>query len=124
MPKTNGYWKGERGNGLWYSDNPAVFNVTKGKGVEFIDGRPNFSSWSKANIVFKPGVLDGTDNDFSKVYKQIQSDYNLPSRSAAERLLKELGLTPHHKSTTIIELIPTELHCNILHIGTASDLRR
>ncbi|MFV0379201.1 MAG: HNH endonuclease [Anaerorhabdus sp.] len=33
------------------------------------------------------------------------------------------GLTPHHTSTTSIDLIPTDLHGNIPHIGSASDLR-
>ncbi|WP_082147841.1 HNH endonuclease [Bacillus sp. LK2] len=37
--------------------------------------------------------------------------------------LKEKGLTPHHKSSTEIELIPTDFHANIPHIGSASNLR-
>ncbi|MBJ8190366.1 HNH endonuclease [Bacillus cereus] len=37
--------------------------------------------------------------------------------------LKEKRLTSHHKSSTEIELIPTDLHANIPHIGSASDLR-
>jgi len=32
-------------------------------------------------------------------------------------------VTPHHSGTTVIELIPTDLHKNVPHIGTASDLR-
>lgn len=123
LPKSNGHWKGEPGNGTWYSDKPEVKRVTNGEGVEFKEGRPNFTPWSEGEIVFEKGQLSGTINDFSLVYKQIQEQYNLPSKNAAKKLLKQAGVTPHHKSDTIIELIPTDLHMNIPHIGSASDLR-
>ncbi|WP_115610357.1 HNH endonuclease [Bacillus sp. H1a] len=45
------------------------------------------------------------------------------SKNQGKAWLKERGLTPHHKSSTEIGLIPTELHANIPHIGSASDLR-
>ncbi|XOQ15210.1 MAG: LXG domain-containing protein [Shouchella clausii] len=123
LPRTNGKWEGEPGNGKWYSDKPEVKNITNGEGVEFINGRPNFSPWSEGDIVFEKGKLTGTPNDFSLVYEQIQHQYNLPSKNAAKKLLKQAGVTPHHKSNTVIELIPTDLHGNIPHIGSASDLR-
>ncbi|MCG1021432.1 T7SS effector LXG polymorphic toxin [Sutcliffiella horikoshii] len=123
LPKSNGHWKGEPGNGTWYSDKPEVKRITNGEGVEFNEGRPNFTPWSEGEIVFEKGQLSGTINDFSLVYKQIQEQYNLPSKNAAKKLLKQAGVTPHHKSDTIIELIPTDLHMNIPHIGSASDLR-
>ncbi|TYS59876.1 hypothetical protein FZC74_06890 [Sutcliffiella horikoshii] len=123
LPKSNGHWKGEPGNGIWYSDKPEVNRVTNGEGVEFKDGRPNFTPWSEGEIIFEKGQLSGTLDDFSLVYKQIQEQYNLPSKNAAKKLLKQAGVTPHHKSDTIIELIPTDLHINIPHIGSASDLR-
>jgi len=47
----------------------------------------------------------------------------LNSRNAAKNLLKQQGLTPHHLDNTTIQLIPTKLHGNIPHIGSASDLR-
>lgn len=34
-----------------------------------------------------------------------------------------MGVTPHHANTTRIQLIPKDLHGNIPHIGSASDLR-
>ncbi len=41
------------GNGKWYSDKPEVKSITNGEGVEFIDGRPKFTPWSKGSIKFK-----------------------------------------------------------------------
>src|SRR5699024_1355870 len=42
LPRNNGHWKGEPGNGKWYSDKQEVKNITNGEGVEFTNGRPNF----------------------------------------------------------------------------------
>ncbi len=123
LPRTNGKWNGEPGNGVWYSDKAEVQSITTGKGVEFIDGRPNFTPWSKGSIKFKKGMLDGTKNDFNLVYEKIMQLKGFKSQNQAKYWLKEKGLTPHHKSSTEIELIPTDLHSNIPHIGSASDLR-
>lgn len=38
-------------------------------------------------------------------------------------MLKDIGVTPHHKSPTKIELIPSGLHGNIPHIGSAAEMR-
>lgn len=38
-------------------------------------------------------------------------------------MVEEKGLTPHHLDNNTIQLIPTDLHKNIPHIGSASDLR-
>ena len=72
---------------------------------------------------YSKGKLTGTYDDFTLVYDEIQQQYNPPSKNAAKKLLKKAGVTPHHKSNTVIELIPTELHGNVPHIGSASDLR-
>ncbi|GLI86629.1 hypothetical protein ANABIO32_44660 [Rossellomorea marisflavi] len=123
LPRTNGKWDGEPGNGKWYSEKPEVKRVTMGKGVEFLDGRPNFTPWSKGSIKFKEGMLDGTKVDFKLVYAKIMKIKGFNSQNQAKVWLKEKGLTPHHKSATEIELIPTDLHANVPHIGSASDLR-
>jgi hypothetical protein len=123
LPRNNGHWKGEPGNGKWYSDKPEVKKITNGEGVEFKEGRPNFTPWSEGDLEFGKGQLSGTIEDFSLVYEHIKTQYNLPSKNAAKKLLKQAGVTPHHKSETVIELIPTDLHKNVPHIGSASDLR-
>lgn len=91
--------------------------------MEFKNGRPDFSSWSKGDLNFKPGQLDGTPNDFALVYEKIQQQYKLPSKNATKKLLKDIGVTHRHKSPTKIELIPSDLHGNIPHIGSAADMR-
>ncbi|MEX0136654.1 glycohydrolase toxin TNT-related protein [Bacillus nitratireducens] len=123
LPRNDGHWKGEPGNGKWYSDKTKVKSITNGEGVEFIDGRPNFTPWSKGSIKFKEGMLDGSKNDFNLVYEKIMQLKGFKSKNQGKAWLKEKGLTPHHKSSTEIELIPTDLHANVPHIGSASDLR-
>ncbi len=70
------------------------------------------------------GDLTGKHSDFSLVYEQIMKSKNLSSKTQAKKWLSQKGLTPHHASLTEIQLIPTDLHKNIPHIGSASDLRR
>lgn len=124
LPRTGGTWQGEPGNGKWFSDKLAVQEVTRGKGVPFVNGRPDFTEWSKGTVKFQEGVLDGTKDDFKAVYEYIAKQKNLSSPTAAKKLLKEQGLTPHHLDTQTIQLIPTKLHGNVPHAGSASDMRR
>ncbi|WP_447878780.1 hypothetical protein [Serratia fonticola] len=51
LPKTNGRWDGKSGESNWYSDLPDVNEITGGKPVPFINGRPDFSAWSKGNTI-------------------------------------------------------------------------
>ncbi|MEG0672346.1 hypothetical protein, partial [Clostridium sp.] len=123
LPRTNGKWTGEPGNGKWFSNNPEVNKITGGKGVEFKNGRPDFSPWKKGKLKFKEGVLDGSSNDFNAIYDKIKQAKGFKSRNQAKDWLREKGLTPHHKSSTEIDLIPKNLHKKIPHIGSASELR-
>jgi hypothetical protein len=123
LPRAGGLWAGEAGDGLWFSSKTEVNQITDGQGIQFKNGRPDFSPWSKGSIEFEPGQLNGTDSDFGLVYKAIAKEKNLPSAAAAENYLREAGLTPHHVDNTTIQLIPTALHKNVPHIGSASDLR-
>ena len=125
MPRSNGHWEGEPGNGLWYSDIDEVKAITGGEGIPFVNGRPDFSKWSKGELIFEKDVLNGTKDDFNKVYTRIkeQSGGSITSNNGAREFLSMMELTPHHYSNTIIQLIPTSLHGNIPHIGSASDMR-
>lgn len=124
LPKSYGNWiSGTRGNGFWKSDLPQVNAITKNKPIKYVNGRPVFTPWSKGRIPFQPGELDGSEKDFDKVYDFIMKKYKLSSRSAAETYLRNARLTPHHLNNTTIELIPMDLHSNVPHIGSASDLR-
>ena len=123
LPRTKGRWDGEPGNGKWYSDKPEVIEATGGKPIPFKNGRPDFSEFSKGRIKFKPGELKGTNKDFDLVYEKVKNVKGLSSRNAAKQYLKQKGLTPHHVDGSTIELVPTKIHGNVPHIGSASDLR-
>ena len=123
LPRNNGEWEGIPGESKWKSYNPDVNNITNGQGIPFKNGRPDFSEWSKGSFSFESGALDGTQKDFRKVYKKIKKQYNLKNQKQAKALLKKLGVTPPHYSLTEIQLIPTDLHANIPHVGAAYDLR-
>ncbi|WP_057913841.1 T7SS effector LXG polymorphic toxin [Peribacillus muralis] len=123
LPRTNGRWEGNPGNGKWYSENPEVLTVTGGVPVEFKNKRPIFSPWSKGQLKFKEGQLNGSDGDFKLVYEKLMKAKGFSSQNQAKNWLREKGLTPHHADDITIQLIPTKLHKNIPHIGSASDLR-
>ena len=123
MPRNNGRWSGKEGNSIWHSDIEAVNKITGGEGIPFVNGRPDFSKWSKGTIPFIDGVLNGTKSDFNKVYEAVKKKYKLSSNEQARKLLFDLRLTPHHLSNNVIILVPTDLHGNIPHIGSASDMR-
>lgn len=124
LPRTKGRWEGTPGNGKWYSDKPEVNAVTKGEPIVFKDNRPIFTPWSKGTIKFKKGELTGENSDFAKVYKRIKKMKGFKTQAEAEDWLKYTAkLTPHHLDNNTIQLIPTALHKNVPHIGSASDLR-
>ncbi|KIN36569.1 T7SS effector LXG polymorphic toxin [Bacillus subtilis] len=124
LPRTKGRWEGTPGNGKWYSDKPEVNAVTKGEPVVFKDNRPIFTPWAKGTIKFKRGELTGENSDFAKVYKRIKKMKGFKTQAEAEDWLKYTAkLTPHHLDNKTIQLIPTALHKNVPHIGSASDLR-
>ncbi|GIN66295.1 putative ribonuclease YokI [Bacillus sonorensis] len=124
LPRNYGRWEGVPGNGKWYSDRPEVIAITKGAPVVFKDGRPDFTPWKVGeDLKFKSGELKGTNADFDKVYERIMIEKNLKSLNQAKIWLRKEKLTPHHLDRTTIQLIPTDLHKNVPHIGSASDLR-
>ncbi len=125
LPRSKGKWSdpSKPGESDWHSDKKPVKDVTGGCGIPFKNGRPDFSKWSKGELKFKKGVLDGTDADFDKVYQAIGKQKGI-SKTAAKKWLSQEGLTPHHLDDRTIQLIPTDLHGNVPHTGSASDMRK
>lgn len=74
LPRSNGSWSREERNSTWYSDNKGAKSITKNKGVEFKNGYPDFSHYSKGTYNFNN--LDGTDKDFAKEYERIKKEKN------------------------------------------------
>jgi hypothetical protein len=63
-------------------------------------------------------------NDFALVYKKMMQEWGFKTQKAAAKWLKENKITLHHASDTKMQLVPTDLHSNIPHAGSASDLRK
>ena len=123
MPKSNGQWiEGTPGNGLWKSDIPEVNAITKNKPIPFKDGKPDFSLWQHGDDIKVKG-LTGADSDFGKIYQQMVDDMGFKTKNEAKLWLSQNNLTPHHFDNETVKLIPTDLHGNIPHKGSASDLR-
>lgn len=47
MPRNNGRWSADAGESNWYSSNSDVNAVTGNKPILFVDGKADFSAWSK-----------------------------------------------------------------------------
>ena len=125
LPRSNGSWLGEPGNGEWYSTIKDVIDITKGKPVVFTNGRPDFTPWSEGSLKFDPGELTGGRSDFNKGYKAIKESKGFGTMAEAEKWFKkDRGLTLHHLSDTELQMAPTKLHSKIPHVGSASDMRR
>lgn len=124
LPRTNGEWVGIPGNGQWFSYNPQVLEITHGEGVTFVGERPDFSTWGPERLFFQEGELKGRKADFKEIYKALMKERGFASQAEAKKWLRTNKLSPHHESRTIIELVPTALHSNIPHTGSASDLRK
>ncbi|MDA8327588.1 MAG: HNH endonuclease, partial [Betaproteobacteria bacterium] len=122
LPVTNGQWSGTPGNSNWASFNDSVNAITGGQPIPFRNGYPDFSQWSQGTFTFDN--LTGTNTDFGVVYDAVAQEYGLANRTAGQNLLRDLGLTPHHVEDGLtIELVPTDVHGNVPHIGGASNLR-
>ncbi|WP_367317894.1 HNH endonuclease [Megamonas funiformis] len=63
------------------------------------------------------------EKDFGKIENKVKELKGFKTRREAKEWLRNNELTGHHKSATEIELVPTKLHQNVPHIGSASDMR-
>ncbi|MCI3938387.1 DUF4280 domain-containing protein [Chryseobacterium aahli] len=123
LPKTNGEWvEGTPGNGLWKSDKPEVNAITNNEPIPFTNGRPDFSKW-KVGDDLKVDGMTGADSDFPKIYEKMKQEYGFKTQKEAKEWLSQQGLTPHHLDDKTVQLIPTDLHGNVPHKGSASDMR-
>ena len=123
LPKTKGKWiEGTRGEGIWKSEIDAVNKISNGEGIPFKDGLPDFSKWDLGKIEIDG--MTGTKKDFSLAHKKMMREYGFKTQKQVEDWLKEEGLTLHHMEDGIhLQLVPSDLHNNIPHIGGASMLR-
>lgn len=145
LPKSNGKWVGEVGNSKWVPDKRYVpphktYNNLKNKswgqimkennidGINFKDGVPDFDNVSKME----------TKIDYNNIPKEAKKKLlqEKPNRDALheyfyEKLAKENNMTvqeiksfketknlvPHETIDGRIQLIPREIHDNVVHEG-------
>lgn len=68
--------------------------------------------------------------EYHRMWMRLDDDFDnfqsvkIKVQAAASNLLSKEGLTTHHLDKTTIQLVPSNLHNKIPHIGSASDLRR
>ena len=132
IPVNNGSWTNPArpGNSGWVSSNANVNAVTGGKPVQFKNGMVNFGPWSqgRVNVPTMTGRVNGSGNDLQLGRDALREKYGLTSDAAAQRWLRERGLTLHHNANGVsLDLIPSDLHNTrnggIPHSGGASILR-
>ena len=53
----NGHWTDptKPGNSGWMSNDPQVNAITGGQPIQFVNGRPDLTPWSKMSVNFQPG---------------------------------------------------------------------
>lgn len=105
------------------ADGSTTYYDKKGNKVTYNkDGYPDFSEYSE--IDFTVDNMDGTNKDFSKVYKKMKDDFGFKSQKEAQEWLAKEGLTPHHHiNGKTIQLVDKTIHDTFQHTGGASILR-
>ncbi len=125
--KSQGSWEGARGNSKWQSTDPDVIRATGDGSVQFRNGYPVFDRVGE--VRFKKGELTGLDSDFgladARYAAQLGGNWT-PQMVKAFRQGEINGTKytwHHHQNKRYMQLVPTDLHDNIPHIGGASKLR-
>lgn len=129
MPRDGdrGHWKNKETMNVWVSDVPEVNAITKGKGIHFVGSgdkkMPDFTPWSRGSVKFAKGALTGDDeHDFNLFYEKLAKRRGW-KKSEARKYVKRNGLTLHHVGCNELQMVPTALHENVAHTGTASMIR-
>ncbi len=130
IPSSNGSWEGEVGNSGWKSTKPEVIAVTKGKSVEFKNGFPDFSPWSKGEVKL-PNMkgnytsdFEDADELFATQNKWFKADGS-PDAGKVTKMRSDESLTwHHHEDRETMLLVPKDLNNKISHTGGGSLSRR
>ena len=130
---TGGAWSGTPGHSEWQSDDPRVLSITKGTPIEFTNGKVNLEPWAQAKAHIK--VTGNHEVDVSRANAALarqkgwlrkEGGRMVPNAAAADRYMKSEGLTWHHvpgAQEGKMLAVPTALHANVPHIGSASEAR-
>lgn len=151
-PVNNGKWLGDRGNSKWIPDknyipgggkpyaNPKnktweqIMKENKIDGIDFKDGIPNFDKVSKMETKIdykkiptraKDKLLQDKPNRdelHEYFYKKLAKEKNMTVEEI-KRFKESKNLVPHETTDGRIQLIPREIHDNIVHEGGVSLFR-
>ena len=121
LPK-NGTWSGSPGHSDFKPSNPAALGLNANDVIPFQGGHPNFSQWSQGT--FNVSNMTGDHStDMPLIWRQIAEEKGFGSSNAARTWLSQENLTPHHAGGNSVELIPSKLHGDVRHTGSASEMR-
>ena len=127
--------KGVRGQGPWYPEpGHRARNIVGDKPIMYDNGFPNLTPWAEHQVSIK---MTGGPEDFIEADKkgiveafQRNPQYfgKIPPNPPVEgdvakftKFRQEFGYTWHHKENGItMQLVPTELHSSIPHLGGSS----
>jgi hypothetical protein len=140
LPRTGGTWSGLEGDSIWRSTHPDVVAVTKGQGIRFRNGYPDFSEYSagqvnigqtgmasdfaEADHLFAEGIMNGSRKPPANMTRADFIHNGALNASATARYRRSAGLTwHHHQGGSRMMLVPTRLHANVPHTGGASGAR-
>jgi Domain of unknown function (DUF4157)/A nuclease of the HNH/ENDO VII superfamily with conserved WHH len=127
---SGGHWLGEPGESEWLSYRPDVIEATGNKGVPFRGKHADFSQWTRETVYIER-ITGNDDLDFAAANRALARQkgwlyHDQPNAKAADRYMVEQGLTWHHvegaKEGKLIA-VPTVIHGNTPHIGSASEAR-
>jgi hypothetical protein len=122
--------KGTPGEGPWYPDKThRAYFFTKGQPIMFENGFPNLTPWAKHDLSIQ---MKGDPSDFVEAdrlgaiegFKRDPKKFGTDGQPDIDKFIKfrrEFSLTWHHKENgTTMQLVPTDLHSSLPHIGGSS----
>ena len=127
-PKNYGFWTGERGNSIFYSDNLKV----KALGcdhIQYINGEPDFTEYSKY-IFSIPSMTDDRcyysqyfKCNYEQAYTILSNNLNIKECEVKKWLRKNHFSIHESNDLRTIYIVPTEIHKTYIHAGGVAECR-
>ncbi len=138
VSRKNGGWDGEPGNSSWLPDTLDAVSATKGKPIEYIDNKPDFTPFAEDQVsIGKMSNKKNNADDFTAAREALMDKY--PGRWNDEAHVKQWETaqgkdnwgnsldyrqTWHHEPDgKTMTLVPTVIHEAAQHAGGASAAR-
>lgn len=139
LPKSDGKWEGEKGNSLWKPDSDKVplgkgtnlegetwreiFSKHQIKGIEFVEGEPNFTEISEGTVKIGD-FTESRDKNFMQADQKLSEVWGFKP-GEVRKWRQENGYTWHERSDCkTMDLVPSVIHNNIPHSGGISEKKK